>query len=142
MSAQITLVGAVVADPDLKFGQKGNPVLNLRVVTSRRTFNKEDNKWVDSDETYWRVVAFRQLAENCAESLNKGDRVVVVGRVKSNEWTDKEGNKRTSFEVTADNIGMDLVRHGAQSKRVARSAAVEDDPWSKPFVSVDENAPF
>jgi len=84
MSAPITLTGRVVADPELKFGQSGNAVLNLRVVTSAR--RKTDEGWQDVDTTFWRVAAFRQLAENAAESLSKGDGVIVVGKVKSREW--------------------------------------------------------
>jgi single-strand DNA-binding protein len=72
--------------------------------------------------------------------LNKGDLVVVTGKVKSREWQDKEGNKRVSWEVAADHVAVDLVRHGASSSRVDRkSEPVVDDPWSKP---ADDVAPF
>jgi len=138
MSAQITLTGRLVADPELKFGQNGNAVVNLRVVTSGR--RKTDEGWQDVDTTFWSVAAFRQLAENCAESLNKGDLVVVTGKVKSREWQDKEGNKRVSWEVAADHVAVDLVRNTASSSRVDRkSEPVADDPWSKP---ADDVAPF
>ena len=139
MSAGITLTGGVVADPELKFSAKGMAVLNLRVATSRRT--KTDDGWVDVDQTFWRVSAFRQLAENAAESLSKGDRVIVVGKVKSREWQDKDGNKQVSWEVTADSIGVDLRWSASKSSGVSR-AKVEDDPWSKPFVPDDSPAPF
>ena len=139
MSAQITLTGRLVADPDLKFGQNGNAVVNLRVVTSGR--RKTDEGWQDVDTTFWSVAAFRQLAENCAESLSKGDLVVVTGKVKSREWQDKEGMKRVSWEVAADHVAVDLVRNAASLNRVERKTE-SDDPWSKPFIPVDENAPF
>ena len=143
MSASVTLTGGVVADPELKFSAKGMAVLNLRVATSRRT--KDGDNWVDVDQTFWRVSAFRQLAENAAESLSKGDRVIVVGKIKSRDWDDKDGNKRTVFEVTADHIGPDLKNATAKPNRVARekpAAPAEDDPWSKPFMSDDSPAPF
>ena len=141
MSAGITLTGGVVADPQLKFSAKGMAVLNLRVATSRRT--KTDDGWVDVDQTFWRVSAFRQLAENAAESLSKGDRVIIVGKVKSREWQDYDGNKQVSWEVTADHIGPDLMRATAKPNRVGRdNPAAGDDPWSQPFMPDDSPAPF
>ncbi len=140
MSAPITLTGRVVADPELKFGQNGNAVLNLRVVTSAR--RKTDEGWQDVDTTFWRVAAFRQLAENAAESLSKGDGVIVVGKVKSREWSDKDGNKQVSWEVTADNIGLDLRWSASKSAGVSRVKSDGDDPWSKPLMPDNESAPF
>jgi single-strand DNA-binding protein len=118
MSAGITLTGRLVADPELRFGANGNAVLNLRVVTSGR--RKTDEGWVDVDTTFWSVSAFRQLAENAA---------------KSRDWEDKEGNKRTSWEVAADHIGVDLVRTTTKTNQVARSSTA-DDAW------VSDAAPF
>jgi single stranded DNA-binding protein (ssb) len=140
MSAPITLTGQVVADPELKFGQNGNAVLNLRVVTSAR--RKTDEGWQNVDTTFWRVAAFRQLAENAAESLSKGDGVIVVGKVKSREWSDKDGNKQVSWEVTADNIGLDLRWSASKSAGVSRVKSDGDDPWSKPLMPDNESAPF
>ena len=133
MSAGITLTGRVVADPELRFGANGNAVLNLRVVTAGR--RKTDDGWVDVDTTFWSVSAFRQLAENAAESLSKGDLVIVTGKAKSRDWEDKEGNKRTSWEVSADHIGVDLVRTTTKTNQVARSSTA-DDAW------VSDAAPF
>jgi len=95
MSAPITLTGRLVADPEIKFGASGMPIASLRVVTSGR--RKTDAGWEDTDTTFWSVTAFRQLAENVAESLVKGDQVIVTGKVKSREWQDNDGNKRTAF---------------------------------------------
>jgi single-strand DNA-binding protein len=140
MSAAITLTGRVVAEPELKFTAKGDAVLNLRVVTNGR--RKTDTGWEDTDTTWWAVSAFRQLAENAAESLTKGDLVVVTGKVKSREWTDKEGGKRTSWEVTADHIGVDLVRNIAKAVRVTREAS-SNDAWETPaFAPDNEQPPF
>lgn len=138
MSVPITLTGRVVADPELKFSATGLAVLNLRVVTSGR--RKTDAGWEDVDTTFWSVSAFRQLAENCAESLAKGDLVLVTGKAKSREWTDKEGGKRLSWEVAADHIGVDLVRNIAKVTRVAREP-VSDDSWETPPFAPDEDKP-
>lgn len=141
MSAPITLTGRVGADPELRFGASGTAVLNLRVVTNGR--KKTETGWEDTDTTWWTVSAFRQLAENAAESLNKGDLVVITGKAKSREWTDKEGGKRLSWEVTADHIGVDLVRNTATVNRVARESAVSNDAWETPaFAPDNEKPPF
>lgn len=147
MSAGVTLVGRVVADPELRFSAKGNAVLKLRVVTAARKFDKETQKWGDEDVTWWSVTAFKQLAENVAECLTKGDQVVVVGKVRSREYDDNDGNKRTAWEVVADQIAADLSRAQVKVNRVARekpSAPAADDPWSNTGLMPvqDEVAPF
>jgi len=136
VSAPVTLTGRVVADPELKFSASGVAVLNLRVVTNGR--RKTDAGWEDTDTTFWSVSGFRQLAENAAESLRKGDLVVVTGKAKSREWVDKDGGKRLSWEVTADHIGVDLTRVTATVNRVVRDS-VQDDAWQMP---AEENPPF
>ena len=146
MSAGITLTGRLVADPELKFTATGDAVANLRVVTSGRRFNKDENKWSDVDVTYWQVSAWRQLGENVAESLSKGDQVVVVGKIKSREWEDNDGAKRVAWEVDAQHVAADLSRATAKVNRVSRekpSAPVED-PWSNTGLMPvqSEQAPF
>jgi single-strand DNA-binding protein len=128
MSAGITLTGRLVADPELKFTAKGDAVCNLRVVTSGR--RKTDAGWQDVDTTFWTVAAWRQLGENVAESLTKGDQVVIVGKVKSREWQDNDGNKRTVWEVDAQHVAVDLSRATAKPQRISREAPAADDPWS------------
>lgn len=146
MSAGITLTGGVVADPELKFGATGLAILNMRVATSQRRFNKATSTWEDHDQTYWTVSAFNALAENAAESLRKGDRVIVVGKMKSRQWIDRDNNKRTAWEVTADHIGADLTRATASLTRIKRDKPTEpvEDPWSNTgLIPVqDETAPF
>jgi single-strand DNA-binding protein len=146
MSAVVTLTGRLVSDPDLKFTAKGDPICGLVVVTSGRRYNKEENKWYDVDTTYWTVAAWRQLGENVAESLSKGDQVVVVGKLKSRNWEDKDGNKRVAWEVDAQHVAADLSRATAKIQRVSRAAASApaDDPWSNTgMIPVQsEQAPF
>lgn len=144
MSAGITLTGRLVADPELKFTAKGDAVCNLRVVTSGR--RKTDAGWQDVDTTFWQVAAWRQLGENVAESLTKGDQVVIVGKVKSREWQDNDGNKRTAWEVDAQHVAVDLSRATAKVQRVTRDApsVAADDPWSNTGMMPvqSESAPF
>ena len=144
MSAGITLTGRLVADPELKFTAKGDAVCNLRVVTSARRLNKQTDKWEDVDTTFWQVAAWRQLGENVAESLTKGDQVVIVGKVKSREWQDNDGNKRTAWEVDAQHVAVDLSRATAKPQRISREAPATDDPWSNTGMMPvqSEQAPF
>jgi single-strand DNA-binding protein len=147
MSAPITLTGRLVADPELKFGATGIAILKARVVTSGR--KKTDSGWEDVDTTWWTVTAWRQLAENVAESLSKGDEVIVVGKVKQREYETAEGEKRSITEVTADAIGPNLRSATARTNRISRSQntdgfqaykAAKEDVWS---VEIPEGeAPF
>ncbi len=145
MSANITLTGRLVADPDFKFGAGGMQIVKLRVVTSGR--KKTDDGWQDIDTTFWSVTAFRQLAENITETLSKGDEVIIVGKVKSREYETPDGEKRTITEVTADDVGANLKRVTAKLHKIQRTGKEEfqaskaniadrppviDDPWTSP----------
>lgn len=136
MSAPITLVGRLGADPDLKFGQSGKAVVRLRVVTNSR--RQVDGQWKDVDATWWSVVAFGPLAEQATENLSKGSAVIVVGKAKESEWTDKEGNQRKSIEVMADSLGPDL-RWASGGITREKPTAFDDDPWA---ISDPAKAPF
>lgn len=140
MSGQLTIVGRLGADPELEFTSGGMPMLKMRVVSSRR---KEVNgEWVDVDTTWWRVTAFRKLAENGAEHLRKGDLVVIVGVIKGNDYETKTGEKRRDYEVVANTLGLDLSR---PPKATGGGAKVsESDPWASPGVSstFDDETPF
>lgn len=136
MSAPITLVGRLGADPDLKFGQSGKAVVRLRVVTNSR--RQIDGQWKDVDATWWSVVAFGPLAEQATENLSKGSAVIVVGKAKESEWTDKEGNQRKSIEVMADSLGPDL-RWASGGITREKPTTFDDDPWA---ISDPAKAPF
>lgn len=153
MSAVITLTGNLGADPELKFGATGIAILKARVVTSGRKKDEESGKWIDVDTTWWTVTAFRQLAENAAETLRKGDEVIIVGKVKQRQYETPEGEKRSVTEVTADWIGPNLKKVSGNLNRVQRVAApgegraaydaakqqLEQDPWAMP---ASEETPF
>jgi single-strand DNA-binding protein len=108
MSTPVTLNGRLGGTPELKFGNSG-AIASFSIVTDRRTFNKNTNTWESVDATWWRCTAFGQLAENLAESVDKGDAVIVVGRAVEDSWNDKNtGQKRTAMKVIADEVAPSL----------------------------------
>lgn len=134
MSAPITLTGRLGADPEVKVSQTGKTIANLRVVTDRRT-KSDGGDWTSVDVTWWRVSAFGATAENVAETLSKGDAVIIVGTVKGREWEDvKTNEKRTAIEVTANHIGPDL----SKTKSAHKVQASTDDPWATTPVQSSE----
>jgi single-strand DNA-binding protein len=104
----ITICGNLVDDPELRFTPAGAAVAKFRVASTPRTFDKQANEWKDGDPLFLSVSAWRQLAENCAESLHRGTRVIVTGQLKQRSYEDRDGVKRTVYEVTADDIGASL----------------------------------
>lgn len=142
MSTNITIVGRLGADPELRFSNSGMAIAKLRVVSSKR--KKEGDEWIDVDTTWWSVTAFKNLAENVTDHLVKGDSVVIAGSIKSREWEDvKTGEKRSIFEVTAEAIGKNLalVKRDAPKLANGYTPTASDDPWgSKP--STTDEPPF
>ena len=108
-TVSVTVVGNLTADPELRFTPSGNACVKFTVALNRKTFNSDTKKWVDAGTDFHYVTAWRLLAENVAASLGKGDRVIVQGNLKSNTYEDKEGNKRTVWELTAEAVGPDLM---------------------------------
>lgn len=152
MSTPVTLTGRLVADPELRFGNNGDAICNFRVVTSRR-YKDAAGEWQDKDTSFWSVTAWRQLGENVAESLSKGDAVLVVGDMRAREWETKEGEKRTVFEVEAKAVGPDLARATAKVSKVTREGGAGRDafgaarsaladPWATNTVPDSSDVPF
>jgi len=104
----ITLVGNLTADPDLRFAPSGAAVANFTVASTPRTFDRQTNEWRDGDPLFLACSLWRQPAENVAESLSKGMRVIVQGRLRQRSYDDRDGNRRTVFEVEVDEIGPSL----------------------------------
>ena len=104
----ITLVGNLTADPELRFTPSGAPVANFTVASTPRTFDRQANEWKDGDAMFLNCAVWRQAAENVAESLTKGMRVIVQGRLRSRTYETREGEKRTVFEVDVEEIGPAL----------------------------------
>ena len=98
----ITVVGNLTADPELRFTPSGAPVANFTVASTPRTFDRNSNEWKDGDAMFLNCAVWRQAAENVAESLTKGMRVIVQGRLRSRSYETREGEKRTVFEVDVE----------------------------------------
>ena len=117
----ITLVGNLTADPELRFTPSGAAVANFTVASTPRTFDRNTNEWRDGDAMFLNCAVWRQAAENVAESLQKGMRVIVSGRLKSRSYETREGEKRTVFEVDVDEIGPALKYATAKVTRTTSS---------------------
>ncbi|MCW2768769.1 MAG: single-stranded DNA-binding protein [Aeromicrobium sp.] len=117
----ITVVGNLTDDPELKFTPSGAAVANFTVASTPRTFDRQTNEWKDGDALFIRCAAWRQLAENVAESLQKGQRVVVTGALKIRNFERQDGSKGTSVEMNVDEIGPSLRYATAKVTRVNRS---------------------
>lgn len=118
---QITVIGNLVADPELRFTSTGQAVVTFRVASTPRYFDRQSNEWKDGESLFLSCNAWRQYAENVSESLAKGMRVIVVGRLKQRSWETKEGEKRTVMEVEVDEVGPALRSATAKVVRMDRS---------------------
>ena len=115
----VTLVGNITDDPELRFTPSGLPVANFTVAVNRRV--PKDGGWEDKLEGFFRCSCWRDMAENVAESLTKGSRVMVVGRLQQRSWEDQDGNKRSAVEVQVDEVGPSLRWATARPERSQRS---------------------
>ena len=116
----ITVIGNLVAEPELRFTPSGAAVANFRVASTPRFFDKNTNEWKDGDSLFLSCSVWRQYAENVAESLQKGMRVIVTGRLKQRSYETQQGEKRTVFEVEVDEVGPALRNATAKVNRVMR----------------------
>jgi single-strand DNA-binding protein len=116
----ITVVGNLVDDPELRFTPSGAAVANFRIASTPRTFDKQTNEWKDGDALFLTCSVWRQAAENVAESLQRGMRVVVQGRLKSRQYETREGEKRTVFEIDVDEVGPSLKYATAKVTKTTR----------------------
>jgi single-strand DNA-binding protein len=119
----ITVVGNLTGDPELRFTPSGAAVASFTVASTPRTLDKATNEWKDGEALFLRCSIWRQAAENVAESLQKGMRVVVQGRLKQRSYETKEGEKRTSYELDVEEIGPSLKYATAKVNRTQRSGA-------------------
>ena len=115
----VTLVGNLTDDPELRFTPQGVAVANFRVAVNQR-FKDAQGNWQDGETSYFRVNCWRQLAENVAETLTRGARAVITGRLKYREWETQEGDKRSVVEIEAEEIGPSLKFATAKVEKVAR----------------------
>ncbi|WP_439662381.1 single-stranded DNA-binding protein [Lentzea sp. HUAS TT2] len=116
----ITVVGNLTADPELRFTQSGAAVASFTVASTPRTFDKNSGEWKDGEALFLRCNVWRQVAENVAESLTRGSRVLVSGRLRQRSFDTKEGEKRTVVELEVDEIGPSLRYATAKVNKVSR----------------------
>jgi single-strand DNA-binding protein len=150
----ITVVGNLVDDPELRFTTSGLAVAKFRIASTPRTFDRDTQEWKDGDSLFLTCSVWRQVAENVAESLQRGMRVIVQGRLKQRSYEDREGVKRTVYELDVDEVGPSLKsaaakvtknarggqqgggqggQQGGWSSRPAQSGPPPaDDPWATP----------
>ena len=138
----ITVVGNLTADPELRFTPSGAAVANFTVASTPRIYDRQAGEWKDGEALFLRCNIWREAAENVAESLTRGARVIVSGRLKQRSFETREGEKRTVFEVEVDEIGPSLRYATAKVNKAARqggasgsggygsSGGPADDPWS------------
>lgn len=137
---QVTVVGTLTGDPELRFLPSGKAVANFTVAQNPRV--KDGNEWKDGDPTFIRCNAWEGMAENVVESLHKGDRVIVQGGMYSRAWEDKEKNKRSALELRIEAVGPDLRYATAAVTKIRKGdsagfqkAAPAADPWASAAVS-------
>ncbi len=134
----ITVVGNLTADPELRFTPSGAAVANFTVASTPRTFDKQTNEWKDGEALFLNCSVWRQAAENAAESLQRGMRVIVSGRLKARSFETREGEKRTVFEIDVDEVGPSLKYATAKVTKTTRQGGGQgggfsgggDDPWA------------
>lgn len=147
----ITVIGNLTADPELRFTPAGAAVANFTVASTPRTYDRNKNEWIDGDALFMRCNIWRDAAENAAESLTRGSRVIVSGRLKQRSYETREGEKRTVVELEVDEIGPSLKyatakvnkadRKSGGARTTSASTTAQDDPWGSPPAN-DSEAPF
>ena len=126
----ITIVGNVVADPELRFTPSGTAVCNFRVASTPRVYNRDAGQYEDGEALFLTVNIWRQAAEHVAETLSKGMRVIVQGNLKQRSYETKQGEKRTSYEIEADEVGPSLKFATAQVNRNPRQGGGSAGGWN------------
>lgn len=143
----ITITGNLVADPELRFTSTGQPVAQFRVASTSRRYDNDAKEWKDGDSLFMTCSAWRQMAENVAESLQRGHRVIVKGPLKQRSYETREGEKRTVYEIDVDDVGPSLRNASAKVAKAQRggggggfyggsgngggqSGGSQDDPWA------------
>lgn len=131
MSQPLTIVGNLAADVELKFTPQGKAVAKFPVATSER-FKNDKGEWDSRNLTYWNIIVWDKQAENIADSIGKGDEVIVYGKAYTTSWEDKNtGEKRTRMEVTATKVAVSLARASVKvTKSFTKTEGVSADAWN------------
>lgn len=123
---QITVIGNLTADPELRFTTSDVAVVNFSVAENKRV--QKNGEWIDGDPVFHNIVAWRQLAENVAETLSVGNRVIVHGELETSTWEDIDGNRRTKFQINARAIGAELTFATATVSKITRQPEKAEPP--------------
>ncbi|TFV32277.1 single-stranded DNA-binding protein [Streptomyces sp. T1317-0309] len=142
---RITMIGNVVDDPELRFTPSGAAVANFRIASTPRRFNRQTNEWEDGDPLFLGVAVWRDQAQHVADTIQRGMRVIVVGNLTQRVYEDREGNKRSSYDIQAEEIAPSLLRATAvvtkaggqpnAQRQAQQRQQPADDPWAT-------NAPY
>ncbi|WP_327258259.1 single-stranded DNA-binding protein [Streptomyces sp. NBC_01244] len=127
----ITLIGNLVDDPELRFTPNGAGVAKFRVASTPRVFNKTTNEWTDGESLFLTCSVWRHVAENVAESLTKGMRVIVTGRLRQRTFETNEGEKRTVYELDVEEVGPSLRNATAKVAKVQRNNDNQQGGWGQ-----------
>jgi single-strand DNA-binding protein len=142
----LTIVGYLTADPELKSTSSGLAVVNLTIASTPTKYDKNTNDWVNGETTFLRASAWRTFAEQIAASLKKGDKVIALGRLVTQSYLDKDGNNRSSMQLELESLGLDLSRppkSGYSEVPKSDSSGSFQPPadWTK-LPELDANSPF
>lgn len=137
---QITIAGNLVDDPTLRYTQQGQPVASFRVASVPRYFDKTADEWRDGNGLFLTVNVWRQQAENVCESLQRGTRVIVTGWLRQRNYETREGDKRTVYEVEADDVAASLKFARAKVTKVSRSGPAESRTAGRQQADADPEA--
>ena len=133
----LTIIGNLTGDPELRFTQSGVPVVNFTVASTPRRYDKNSGQWVDEETLFMRCSLWRDAAENVAESLGRGTRVIVSGRLKARSYESQQGEKRTVTELEVDEVGPSLRYASAKVTKTTRGGGADQqpqqaaDPWAR-----------
>ena len=150
----ITIVGNLTADPELRWTQSGSPVASFTIASTPRSFDRQSGEWKDGETLFMRCTAWREMAENIAETLRKGARTMVRGRLVQRSFETREGDRRTVVELQADEVGVSLrharaqvTRTGGQSQSApisgfapapaGQESSTGSDPWADTLMPAD-----
>ncbi|ARF55985.1 single-stranded DNA-binding protein [Streptomyces gilvosporeus] len=137
----ITVIGNLVDDPELRFTPAGAAVARFRIASTPRTFDRQANEWRDGESLFLSCSAWRQLAEHVAESLGRGARVIAHGRLKQRSYEDREGIKRTAYELDVDDIGPSLRNATAAVAKTNKGSSTSSQPAAPTWGSAPAAAP-
>ena len=135
----ITIIGNIVAEPELRFTPAGAAVCNFRVASTPRRYNSQTNQWEDSEAMFLTCNAWKQLGENTAESLAKGMRVIVTGKLKQRSFQTREGENRSVFEIDVEEVGPSLRFSTAQVNRNPREGGGQQSPAQQQWNNAAQN---